>query len=416
MRLRVLGTLELVDGRRDGATSEALRSTRLRRLLAVLLVHAGSVVSVDRIADVIWGDSPPANPEAAVHNLVSRLRAALRTAGASADDSPDPVALLTRAPGYVLQATGDAVDAACFEDLAARARACAVDRPERAVELFDAALGLWRGVAYAEFADEDFARAEASRLEELRVSAVEDRVQATLDLGRCTEAIARLEALVAAHPLRERPHAQLILALYRAGRQADALAVYRDYRERLDEELGLEPSAALQRLQADVLRQDAALDPGPAPGAAPPTGSPTPSATPPLAGSSPAVPPVGNLPAVGDPPAVGNLPAVLPDLVGRDETLAAVSESLGEARVVTLVGAGGVGKTSVALHAAARAPRCADGVWLCELAGVAEPEAVADALASVLGVQQRQGLTVVERLVEYLRPKHLLLVLDNCEH
>jgi DNA-binding SARP family transcriptional activator len=340
MRFRVLGTLEIVDGRSDSATSEALRSARLRRLLAVLLVQAGSVVSVDRIADVIWGDAPPVNPEAAVHNLVSRLRAALRAAAAdtadrdTADrDTADPVALLTRAPGYLLQVPRPAVDAACFEDLVAQARGSAADRPDWAVELFDAALALWRGAAYAEFADEDFARAEASRLDELRAAAMEDRVAATLELGRCAEAIPRLEALVTAHPLRERPHAQLMLALYRAGRQADALGVYRDYRLRLDEELGLEPSAALQRLQSQVLRQDPVLDWTPLP---------PPAATEPAAAAEPAPPA----------PAVGNLPPTLPDLVGRDDTLARVLDSLASARVVTLIGPGGVGKTSVALHVA----------------------------------------------------------------
>lgn len=352
MRFRVLGTLELANGRVDGAASAALRSARLRRLLAVLIVHAGAVVSVDRIADVIWGDAPPVHPDNAVHNLVSRLRGALREAGA---DPSDQLALLTRAPGYLLQAPRDAIDAWRFEDLVASARATAGDRPDRAIEVFDAALALWHGPAYAEFADEDFARAETTRLEELRVAAVEDLVETTFALGRSSEAIPRLETLVTTYPLRERPHAQLMVALYRAGRQANALQVYRDYRNRLDDELGLEPSAALQRLESDVLRQDPALDgPPPMPAAA-------------VVGPPPATP--------GPPP--GNLPPTLPDLVGRDDTLERVSDTLATARLVTLIGPGGVGKSSLALHVAVRAQGHPDGVWLCELAAVTEPAAVA---------------------------------------
>ncbi len=363
MRLRVLGTLEFA-----GGSATPLRSPKLRRLLAALVARTGAVVSVDKLADVIWGDALPVNVDGALHNLVSRLRAAL----------PPEIALLTRAPGYLLEASREDVDAARFEDLATQARTCP---PQRAAALLDEALALWHGPAYAEFAHEDFARPEAIRLEELRAVAVEDRVEAALALGRSDEAVARLEVLVADHPLRERPHAQLMLALYRLGRQAEALRTYREYRERLDSELGLEPSAALQRLEAEVLRHDPALD------------------------ASPVA------------PRVGNLPAEPPDLIGRDEALAEVAATLSNPRIVTLVGPGGVGKTSLALSAAHRVAReFTDGAWLAELASVADPETVADVLATILGVQQRQDLTVIQRLVEYLRPKRLLLVMDNCEH
>ena len=406
MRVLVLGTLELAGaaGAGDGdlaAAPEALRSARLRRLLALLAVRAGEVVSVDRIADAVWGDGLPSNVDGAVHNLVSRLRAALKRAGG--DDGG--VAVLTRAPGYLLQVGRDALDATSFEDLLVEARAATgAGRHEDAVRLLDEALALWRGPAYAEFTDEDFARAEAARLDDLRTGALEDRVDAALSLGRPGDAIMRLEALVDAHPLRERPHAQLMTALYRTGRQADALAVYREYRNRLQDELGLDPSAALQDLHEALLRQDDRMDWRPPPPPAPPSEQDANTG----AGATAAVE-----------PAAGNLQSALPDLVGREQTIAETTSALEGARVITLVGPGGVGKSSLALHAASRLRsegRYPDGVWLCELAAVGDGDAVADAVATVLGIQQRQGVTAVERLVEYLRPKQLLLVLDNCEH
>ncbi|HEU4422266.1 MAG TPA: BTAD domain-containing putative transcriptional regulator [Pilimelia sp.] len=385
MRLRVLGTLELfADGEADaGASAVPLRSPKLRRLLAALAVRTGSVVSVDRLADVVWGDEPPANAEAALHTLVFRLRAAL--------GQDDGLAVLTRAPGYVLDAGQARVDAAEFEELVVRARTRAPADPRHSAALLDEALALWRGPAYAEFADEDFARAEAGRLEELRVTAAEDRVEAALALGRPEDAVVRLEPLVVEHPLRERPHAQLVLALYRGGRHADALRVYRDYRERLDDELGLAPSAALRRLEADVLRQ--------APGLAQPATE-----------AQPAEPPVPARPGRGLP--VSPLP-----LIGRAEAVSTLRELVRTARVVTLIGPGGVGKTSLAVQVATGAASTyPDGGWLVELATVSDPEAVGHAVSSALSVQQRHGTSVLDRLVEYLRPKRLLLVIDNCEH
>jgi predicted ATPase/DNA-binding SARP family transcriptional activator len=371
MRFRVLGTLEVVDTSGDALP---VGSARLRRLLALLLVHAGTVVSADRIIDVLWRDDPPVNPTNALHNLVSRLRKVIGNG------------LLARAPGYVLQLSAGETDAGRFEHLMGQARAAATaERPGEAATLLDQALALWGGPAYAEFADEDFARAEAARLDELRVTAMEDRIDAELALGHHAEAAARAETLISAHPLRDRPRAQLMRALYRGGRQADALAVYRDYRDRLDEELGLTPSASLQQLHADILRQEPSLD-----WAAPPE--------------------------VAGPPA-GNIPAALVGLIGRQRELADLSATLRRARVVTVTGVGGVGKTLLALHtAAADAQRFPGGAWLVELAAISDPSMVADAISTTLGVQQRQGVGVADRLVEYLRPKRVLLVLDNCEH
>jgi DNA-binding SARP family transcriptional activator len=176
LRFRVLGTLEVAD---TSGAALPLGSARLRRLLALLLVHAGTVVSTDRIVDVLWGDRPPVNPVNALHNLVFRLR---RTVGGG---------LLARAPGYVLQVAAGEIDARRFEDLVRQAReAVTADRADAAADLLDQALALWAGPAYAEFADEDFARAEAARLDELYVTALEERVDAELALGRHAAAAA----------------------------------------------------------------------------------------------------------------------------------------------------------------------------------------------------------------------------------
>lgn len=421
MRVRVLGALELVDGSPPGSVagelvSVALRSSRLRRLLAALVVQPGAVVSADRLADVVWGDAPPENAGGALQSLVSRLRDKLRTESSGpvqAAGAPE-IMLLTRAPGYLLRVDRDALDASRFEDLVRHARALLPGHPAQAVPILDEALALWHGPAFAEFADDDFARPEAARLEELRAAACEHRVEAALRLGQPEQALITLEPLLADHPLRERPQAQLLLALYRLGRQADALEAYRTYRRRLDEELGLDPSASLRRLEEQILRQDRELecsDPRRIDASEP--GS---SAPPAPAVTLPATPPVTEA-ADDDPARRNNLPATLPTLLGRGGEVAQVCALVRAGQLVTLTGPGGVGKTSLAQHAAAL--RSADfpaGAWLCELAAVSGPAAVPEALATAMAVPPRQGLSVTERLVEHLRSQRALLVLDNCEH
>src|SRR5690606_4947205 len=205
----VLGTLEVARAG-DGGPATDVTSPKLRRLLAVLAVSCGQVVPVDRIADALWGDAPPRNVEGALPSLVSRLRSVLRSAGAGGD-----AGVLTRRPGCLRGSGDDGLVARCVAGLAARGRALLDEDAAAAAAVLDEALALWRGPAYAEFADEEFARAEAIRLTELRATASGDRVDADLPLGAAAEAVARLEALVADDPLRERPHAQLMLALYR---------------------------------------------------------------------------------------------------------------------------------------------------------------------------------------------------------
>jgi YVTN family beta-propeller protein len=249
MRFCVLGPLEgYVDGR-----SVAVGGGRQRALLALLLMHAGEIVSRDRLIEELWDGQPPSSGSQSLDVYVSRLRKAFRDAGA------DEV-LVTRVPGYML--TAEETDARRFEALAADGReALAAGDAQRALPLLREALALWRGTAYVEMADEHWARPEAERLEELRLQAVEDRVDAELRLGRHAALVPELEGLAARHPNRERLVGQYMLALYRSGRQTDALAAYRAARRSLVEELGLEPGPELRRLEAAVLAQDPALDP-----------------------------------------------------------------------------------------------------------------------------------------------------------
>lgn len=245
-----------------GGEPVPLGGRKQRALLAALLVRAGRVVSLDQLIDDLWPAGPPTRAAATVQVFVSDLRRALEP------DRPrgtPPRLLVTSAPGYVLRT--DAVDALEFARLAAAGRAALDDEDaERAAELLGRAEALWRGAALADVADEPFARAEAARLEELRLGCAEDRLDAELALGRHTAVVAELEQRVGAHPLRERLRAQLMLALHRSGRQADALAVYAAGRRILRDELGLEPGTALRALQQGVLGHRPELEwspPGP---------------------------------------------------------------------------------------------------------------------------------------------------------
>jgi DNA-binding SARP family transcriptional activator len=252
MEFRVLGPLEV----EVGGQLLPLRGRRQRALLALLLLSANEVVPDDRLLEDLWGESPPASGRAALRVRISQLRKALGEGGS---------ALLTRPPGYVLHAEPDRIDARLFERLFAEGRKqLAEGAPELAAMTLRQALGLWRGPALTDFAYESFAQGEITRLEELRRGALEEQVDADLALGRHAELVGELESLVAAEPLRERLRGQLMLALYRSGRQADALGAYRDGRKLLVDELGLEPGRALADLEAAILRQDPALDP-PAP-------------------------------------------------------------------------------------------------------------------------------------------------------
>ncbi|HKP20931.1 MAG TPA: BTAD domain-containing putative transcriptional regulator [Thermoleophilaceae bacterium] len=246
MQFRILGSLEVLDGDRE----VALGGARQRAVLAILLLHGREVLSVDRLVDELWGERSPDTATKTVQVYVSRLRKELGEG-----------VLLTRGGGYLLDIEPDQVDAARFERLA-REGGNALERGDmsEARDLLGGALELWRGPALADLAYEDFAQGEVARLEELRLATLEERIEADLALGRHAEVVPELETLVREHPARERLRAQLMLALYRSGRQADALASYQASRRAFAEELGLEPSRELQELEQAILTHDPAID------------------------------------------------------------------------------------------------------------------------------------------------------------
>ncbi|GAA1766978.1 BTAD domain-containing putative transcriptional regulator [Streptomonospora arabica] len=282
VRFAVLGPLEAAGP--NGAP--VLKGPRQRSLLARLLVAGGRVVPVDRLVEDLWPEQAPDGAVAAIRTFVADLRRALEPAR----PPRSPARLLaTAAPGYVLRAAPGAVDADRFEAGAARGRALLADaRPGPALEELERALQLWRGPAYAEFADYPWARGAAERLEELRLAAVEDRAEALIGSGRAAEAVPDLRAHVGARPLREDAWHHLALALYRSGRQGEALAALRRARRTLAEELGVEPGERLRTLEADILAQAPRLSPRPPEQGAPAPAAPAPPRPPahPLLGRS----------------------------------------------------------------------------------------------------------------------------------
>jgi len=242
LEFRILGPVEVS----DETGPLPLGGQKQRALLGLLLLHAGQVLSTDRLVDELWGESAPRTATTSLQNFVSQLRKLL-----GADR------LATRPPGYVLQLGSDELDLTRFERLVTEARG--LEAAERSRTLREA-LALWRGPPLADLFFEAFAQGEIRRLEEVRLGALEERVAADLELGGAGELVPELEGLVRAHPQRERLRGQLILALYRSGRQAEALQAYHDARRTLSEELGIDPSPALQQLYGAILRQESGLE------------------------------------------------------------------------------------------------------------------------------------------------------------
>ncbi|MFD8617930.1 BTAD domain-containing putative transcriptional regulator [Streptomyces sp. NPDC059513] len=405
MRFGVLGPLTVWDGEgREVRVPEA----KVRALLADLLANDGGPVSADRLIHDLWGDAPPGRPAGALQAKVSQLRRAI---------GRDRV--VRQPPGYRLRFDdGDEVDAVRFRALVAQARP--VQDPRARAALLTEALELWRGPAYADFADGPFVRAAAQRLAEQRLSVLEEQARARLEAGDHTLLAGELADLVALHPLRERLRAVQMRALYAAGRQSEALASYEDLRTRLAEELGVDPSPELAALHGAVLRQEPGLS------AAPPTEA--------VARATGTPPPGPTAPATAIPPPHSNLPAPLTPLVGRREALADLSRLLAEARLVTLTGPGGVGKTRLAVAAAtagrdrAQAGELADGTWLVEFAGIRSGTLadLAQVVSATLGIRDDAPRSLPgtgpatpslpHRLAAALRDRRTLLVLDNCEH
>jgi WD40 repeat protein/DNA-binding SARP family transcriptional activator len=265
MEFRILGPIEACEGDR----TVALGSEKQRALLAILLLHPNEVVSADRLIDGLWGERPPPTAHRTLQAHISRLRKALDHHGtvaldANGDLRPDgDGVLVSRRHGYLLRVAPSELDVDRFSGLVERGRqALAAGDPGEAARILRAGLGLWRGPPLADFAYEGFAQAPIARLEELRLGAIEDRIDADLALGRHEQLVGELAALVEQNPLRERLRGQLMVALYRCGRQAEALEVYREFRQGLSAELGLEPGHPLQLLERSILMRDAALELG----------------------------------------------------------------------------------------------------------------------------------------------------------
>jgi predicted ATPase/DNA-binding SARP family transcriptional activator len=370
MEIAVLGPVEVIDGARRIRVA-----AKQQRLLAALAVDAGGVQTADALIDAVWGSRPPDSAAKLLTVYVSQLRKAL----------PIRDAIRTNGSGYALDVSVASTDAERFERFVADGRdALAGGNARLAASLLRRGLGLWRGGAYGDLAYEDFARSEAERLEELRLVAMEHQFDARLSMGEHDAVLPELSALAAGHPLHERLQCQAMLALYRCGRQADALDYYRTVRGRL-REVGLEPSEPLRTLQRRMLEHDEALD----------------------------VSDALDLPVV-------DLPASPNALVGRGqevEGLRALLVEEGGVRLLTLAGAGGSGKTRLAIEVArSAAATFANGAIFVPLATVRDASLVPAVIADAAGVQPGRGTDVVQALAAVLRSQEVLLVVDNFEH
>lgn len=389
MRIRILGPLDVRD---PAARPVPVSGRRLRALLIRLAADAGRAVSAERLLDDLWEGAPPTGGGNAVQALVSRLRA---VAGRE---------LVTYGPGgYRLGVDPAEVDAVVFERLVVAARG--EGDPARRAATLRRALELWRGPALADAAGAGFAAPHVARLDELRIAAIEDRVDAELAAGLPAPPAAELAPLAAAHPLRERLRGQLMRALYAAGRQAEALGVYEETRRALSERLGVDPSPELSAVHLAILRGEAA---GPGDRVPGPAVTTTDSAPAPVAG--------GRLRT--------NLPARLTSFVGREEESRRVGKLLRETRLVTLTGPGGAGKTRLAAESTAGfLDEVPDGVWFVPLASVRDGGDVVPAVLDALGVpdpgwsaEGRAAVPLLDRLTDLLAAKRMVLILDNCEH
>jgi predicted ATPase/DNA-binding SARP family transcriptional activator len=372
MQVLILGQV----GISSGETDLPLAGSKRKALLAILALKCNRVVSADSLVDHLWGDNPPVTAANTLQSHMSHLRKVL---------GPSSAVLVSRSNGYMLQLERTGTDLGQFEMLTEQA--AATDHPMQRVEFLRHALSCWRGPAFADVTDIQLLHDYAMVLEERKLAATEDLLDARLAVGEHTHVVAELEALTGEHPFRERLWAQLIVALYRSGRQAEALRAYSRLREKLAEELGIDPSPALRDLESSVLSQDAGLD-----WTAPPHKPP---------------PRSGRTGSFRTPPT---------RFVGRRDELVAIQSALVHRRLLTVVGAGGVGKTRLALEAANQVVgHFPDGLALVELAESGAQQ-VWPLVAASFGVTAESGQPLPSTVCAGLADRHALLVLDNCEH
>lgn len=395
LRFRLLGSTDmLVDDE-----PVPLPGAAERALLVLLLLSAGRIVPATTLIDRLWSESAlPADPVNALQIRVSKLRRALRDV--------DPGLVTRERTGYRINVDPSAIDAEAFVAQLRQARTAATqgDYRDEHLQAYDEALALWRGQALADFPEEHWALAEAARLTELRLAALSERAQVALALGRHREVVADLEPVVSDDPTLESLAGQLMTALYRSGRQADALEVYTRTRTVLDETLGLEPSTSLRSLHERVLRQDPSL------------GADADSA---LLAPAPVMAPTRQR-GDGVAGAPGALTLATKPLIGRDDQLSSLATMLTDQRLISLVGPGGAGKTTLALAAAANAAQeFSHGAVGVRLAPVSDPNQVPVAFADALGVPLDGGAAdrdIQDRLTRFLAGRDMLLLVDNCEH
>lgn len=369
MHFKVLGPLQVIG---DGEFL-SLGSPQQQKLIAVLVASRNSPVTTDVLIDEIWGDEPPRTARHLIHVYVSRLRSIL-------EDTDNQPRIERTGNSYTVRLHEGELDSDDLSVLSEKGNDVRATDPVTAAHLLTEATDLWRGQPFGDLADEsDLLRTESVRLTEMYLKAMSDRIDLDLELGRHAALVGELELLTTDHPYRERFWAQQMLALYRSGRQSDALRAYQDVRTTLVDEMGIEPGAELSQLELQILLHDPQLE-------------------------WEAVPP-------------SNLPHPLTSMIGREHEIGEILQVIEAARLVTLTGLGGIGKTRLALavaeHIRSDFP---DGTWWIDLSPINDPEGVVAAIADAVGIMPQPGTPLIESIAMSLASKAVLVVIDNCEH
>ncbi|MFW0793019.1 BTAD domain-containing putative transcriptional regulator [Gordonia sp. CPCC 205515] len=371
--LVLLGSVDVPADSAVPSVADQFGSPRLRCLLAALSLRANAFAPTDWLIEILWPTDEPATPDAALHNLVFRLRSRLRDRGAD-----QRLRIVTRAGGYALIAERTEIDTLLFTDRIREGCALLDHDPRAAIDILDAARDLWTGAPFGEFADRDWARSDVDELSELRLNGIEATADALVAIGSPADAVIRLGPVADAEPYREGLHRRLMDALWRDDRRAAALETYQQLRQRLSADLGTDPAPTVQRLHAMIL-----------------AGAPTP-------------------PDTAHPRIDRPVPRPATMLVGRRDDLADLARQTAAGRCVTVVGPGGVGKTALVRAYVAGLRR--ESVRWADLAAVTTPDAVTHAVIAASGATPRRDAEPIEALIDAFGGRRGLLVLDNCEH